>query len=178
MTIQMVEGIHTHRRDWTTHMRAYSPRGKEVKPFSSFCKKIADDEEEKRRSQENKSSNPFTPVREDKSRQKRSRKYRQLGMGCSVPSNAVSMCSTTTTTTSMATLSASVPTSLPAHIPSGPPSTSNTLFIPKLQMQRPPLKSLVNCHPTPTPISPPLHSDWSSDEDQDSAKQKERERIS
>ena len=94
MTIQMVEGIHTYMRYQTTQMSAYSSWGRQVKPFSSLHKKIADYEEEKRRSQENKSSNPFTPVREDKSGQKRSRKYRQLGMGHSLLSTVVSMHST------------------------------------------------------------------------------------
>ena len=50
-------------------------------------------------------TNPFTLVRESKCRQKRSRKYRKLNMGYSVPS---------TITTSTATLSAYTPTSLPA----------------------------------------------------------------
>ena len=42
MTIQMVDGIHTYRRDRTTQMNAYSPLGRQVRPFSSLCKKITD----------------------------------------------------------------------------------------------------------------------------------------
>ena len=99
-------------------------------------------------------------------------------MGCSVPSTtAESMCPTTTTTTSTATLSTFIPTNLPASISSGPLSTSNAQPAPKAQTQMPPLKSQINCCPTPTPTSPP-HSEWSSDMGLDGAKQKERERIS
>ena len=32
-------------------------------------------------------------------------------------------------------------------------------------------------HPTPVPLSSPVHRDWSSEEDWDGTKQKERERI-
>ena len=49
---------------------------------------------------------------------------------------------------------------------------------PKPQTQKPLDKTWVICCPTTAPISPPIHSDWSSDEDWDSARQKERERIS
>ena len=76
----------------TTQMNAYCPLGRQVRLFSSLHKKITDYGEEKRKSHENKNANPFTPVRESKSRQKRSRKYRKLDMGCSVPSTVASGC--------------------------------------------------------------------------------------
>ena len=88
-------------------------------PFS-LHKKIIDYEEEKRKSCEDKNSNPFTPVRESKSQQRRSRKYRKLDMGHSAPSTATCTFLTTTITTTTATLSASAPTSLPALTPPQP----------------------------------------------------------
>ena len=96
-------------------------------------------------------------------------------MGCSAHSPAASACSTMTITTSMVTLSASASTSLLAPAP-GLPNTSNTLSVPKPPAQRPPHKTWTIPYLTPAPISPPIHSDWSSDEDWDSTK--ERERIS
>ena len=97
-----VDDIHTYRRD--------------RQPFSSLCKNITDYEEKKRKSHEDKNPNPFTPVRESTSGQKRSRKYRNLDAGCCVPSTAASTCPTTTITT-MAILSPSAPISLPATTP-------------------------------------------------------------
>ena len=82
-----------------------------------------------------------------------------------------------TIATSMVTLSTSVPTCLPAPAPSGPPSSSNTLSMPKPPAQRPPYKTWTICCPTQAPMSPAICSDWSSDEDWDGTKQKERQRI-
>ena len=136
MTICMVEGIHTYRR-LDNPDKCLQSLGQTGKALFLPPQEDSKFEEEKRRSQENKSSNPFTPVMEEKSGHKRSRKYRKLCMGCSIPSTVASVHPTTITTTSMAILSTSIPTSLPAPIPSGPPSTSNTLLTPKLQMQSP-----------------------------------------
>ena len=91
-------------------------------------------------------------------------------MGCSVLTTAVSTCLITITSTFIVSLSP------PA--PSGPPSTSNILSMPILSVQRPPYKTWAIYHPTSAPISSPIHSDWSSEEDWDSTKQKERIRIS
>ena len=84
LTTQMVKGIHNIQERLDNPEECLQPWGRQVKPFSSLHKKIADYKEEMRRNQENKSSNPFTPVGEDKSEQKRNRKYRKLGMGYSV----------------------------------------------------------------------------------------------
>ena len=89
-------------------------------------------------------------------------------MGHSKPSTVASTWPTMTTTTSMASLSA----------PSGPLSTSNILSMPKPPAHRLPYKMWAIHHPTPVPLSSLVHSDWSSEEDWDSTKQKERERIS
>ena len=62
--------------------------------------------------------------------------------------------------------------------PSDLPSTSNILSMPKLLVHRLPYKMWALCHPTPTLISSLIHSNWSSEEDWDGTKQKERERIS
>ena len=91
-------------------------------------------------------------------------------MGHSTPTTAASTCLTMTSITSTPSLSA------PA--PSGPPSTSNILSMLKPPVQRPPYKTWPIHHPIQTLISSPIHSDWSSEEDWDSTKQKERERIS
>ena len=44
MTIQMVDGIHTYRRDRTTQVTSYSPCSMQVKPFSSIRNKDKEDE--------------------------------------------------------------------------------------------------------------------------------------
>ena len=137
----------------------HSPWGRQVKPFSSLRKKMADLEEEKE-SHEKRNSKPFSPVREDKPSKKRnrrlqrSRKYRKLDMGHSMPTTGMSICLTTTTTSTA---------SLSAPVPSGFPSTSNILSIPKPPAQRPPYKTWAICHPTPALISPQIHTDWASD---------------
>ena len=66
MTIQMVDGIHTYRRDQTTQVTSYSPWSRQVKPFSSLRKKIVEYVEEKKESHEKRNSSPFTPAREEK----------------------------------------------------------------------------------------------------------------
>ena len=99
----------------------------------------------------------------------RSKKYTKLDMGHSAPSTAASPCPIMTITTSTATLSA------PA--PSGLPSTSNILSVPKPPAERPACKTWAICHPAPALISSAIHSDWSSDKDWESTKQKERERT-
>ena len=71
MTIWMVDGIYTYRRDQTTQMTSYSPWGRQVKPFSSLRKNITDYKEQKKESHEKQNSNPFTPVRENKSGRKK-----------------------------------------------------------------------------------------------------------
>ena len=157
MSIQTVDGIHTYWRDQTTQMNAYCSRGRQAKSFSSIQNKITDYEEEKWKSCENKYSNLFTSVRESKSGQKRSRKYKKLDMGHSVPSTVASACPTTTITISTATLSASAPTGPPELTPSGRLSTSNTLSTPKPQMHRLPHKTWAICCPTPAQISPSVH---------------------
>ena len=58
MTIWMMDGIQTYRRDQTTQMNAYSPWGRQVGPFSSIHKKITDYEEEKRKSHKDKTLIP------------------------------------------------------------------------------------------------------------------------
>ena len=91
-------------------------------------------------------------------------------MGHSTPTSVVSACPPIATTTSMASLSA------PAH--SGLPSTPNILSVPKLPAHRPPYKMWVICHCTPAPISSPIHSEWSSEEDWEwHQTEGERERI-
>ena len=52
MTIQMVDGIHTYRRDETTQMTFYSSWGRQVKSFSSLRKKITNYKEEMKESHE------------------------------------------------------------------------------------------------------------------------------
>ena len=49
MTIQMVDGIYTYKRDQATQKMSYSPWGRKVKPFSSLRKKIADYEQERKK---------------------------------------------------------------------------------------------------------------------------------
>ena len=66
--------------------------------------------------------------------------------------------------------------SLPA--PSGLLSTSNIPSMLKPLAHRLPYKMWAIHHPTPVPLSSPIQSDWSSEEDWDGIKQKERERIS
>ena len=150
-TIDMEMTIYTYRRDQTTQMTSYSPWGREVKPFSSLRKKIADYKEEKNESCEKRNSNPFTSIRENKSGKKRSRrsqmsrKYRKLDMGCSAPTTAASECLTMANITFM--------TSLSAPVSSGPLSTSNILPLPKLPVHRPPYKMWAICHPTPVLLS-------------------------
>ena len=98
VTIWTMDGIHTYRRDRTTQVASYSPWKRQVKSFSSLRKKIAEYEEEKRRS-----LIPFTPVRGNKFGKKRSRrsqksrKYRRLDTGCFVPSTVMPALPTTTT---------------------------------------------------------------------------------
>ena len=88
-------------------------------------------------------------------------------MGCSIPSTAVSTWPTTTTTTTVS-LSG----------PSGLLSTSNIPSMAKPPAHRPPYKMWATHCPTAVPLSSPVHSDCSSEEDWDGTKQKERERIS
>ena len=71
---------------------------------------------------------------------------------------------TNTTTTTTANLS----------IPSGPPSTSNVPNVTKLPASRQPSKMLAKLYLTPVPLSSPIHSDVSSDEDWEATKLKER----
>ena len=79
-------------------MTSYSPWGRQVKPLSSLTKKIANYKEEKKEGHEKRNSNPFTPVRENTSGKKRSRrlqrgrKCRKLDMGCCMPTTAASTC--------------------------------------------------------------------------------------
>ena len=117
-------------------MTSYSPWEKQVKPLSSLRKKMANNEQEKKENNEKRDSNSFTLVRENKCGKKRSRKYRKLDMGHSAPSIVASVCPTMTITTSTAILSASAPTSLSTPAPSGQPSTSNTLSLPKIPVQK------------------------------------------
>ena len=113
VTIWTVDGIHTYRRDRTTRAASYSPWSRQVKPFPSLRKKIAEYQEEKRRN-----FNPFTPAREThfgkkmkKSRRsQKSGKCRKLDMRCFMPSTVASTCQTTTTITTAASLS--VPSNL------------------------------------------------------------------
>ena len=171
MTIQMVDGIYTYRRDQTTQMTSYSQWSRQVKPFSSPRKKIPDYKQEKKESCEKRNSNPFTPVRENKSGKKRSRKSqrsRKLDMGHSAPSAVASTWPMMTTTTSTASLS----------VPSDLPTTSNILSMPKPPAHRPHYKMWAIHHPTLVPLSSLVHSDWPSEEDWDGTKQKKRERIS
>ena len=94
VTIWMVDGIHTYKKDRMTQVTSYSPWSRQLKPLPSLRKKITKYEEEK-----NRSFNPFTPVTEinfGKKRSRRSqksRKYRKLDIGCLAPSTAVSACS-------------------------------------------------------------------------------------
>ena len=74
MTIWMVDGIHTYRRDQTTQVTFYSPWSRQVKPFSSLRKKIAEYREEKMESHKKRNSNPLTPVQENNFAKKRSRR--------------------------------------------------------------------------------------------------------
>ena len=121
ITIWMVDGIHTYRRDRTTQVTSYSPWSRQVKPFSSLRKKIVKYKEEKKGSCEKRNFNPLTPVRENKFGKKRSRrsqksrKYRKLDKVCSMLLTVVSTWPTMVTTTTMANLS----------VPSVLPSTSN-----------------------------------------------------
>ena len=84
--IWTADGIHTYRRDRMTQTASYSLWSRQVKTFPSLRKKIAEYQEEKRRS-----FNPFTPVRENNFGKKRSRrsqknrKYRKLNMGHFMP---------------------------------------------------------------------------------------------
>ena len=102
MTIWIVDGIHTYRRDRMTQAASY-PWSRQVKLFSSLGKKIA-------QSIKRRSFNPFTPVRETNFGKKRSRrsqknrKYRKVDMGYFAPSTVVSTCPPTTATTTMANL--------------------------------------------------------------------------
>ena len=145
----------------------------QVKPFPSLRKKIAEYEEEKKESCEKRNFNPFTPVGENKFGKKKSRrsqkskKYWKLDMGCSMPPTAASTWPTTTTPTTTVNLS----------VPSGLPSTSNIPSMPKPPAHRPPYKTWPKCYPTSVPPSSPGHSDLSSEEEWDSTKQRERERI-
>ena len=59
VTIQTVDGIHTYRRDRMTQAASYRAWSRQVRPFPSLRKKIAEYQEEKRRP-----FNIFTPVRE------------------------------------------------------------------------------------------------------------------
>ena len=157
MTIWMMDGIYTYRRDQTTQITSYSPWSRQVKPFSSLRRKIANYEHEGKESHEKRNSNPFNPVRKNKSSMKRSRRsqksrnYRKLDMEHSAPSTAAPTWPTMTTTTSMANMS----------VPFGPPTTSSTLSMLKLPAHRLPYKMWAICHPTPAPISSLIHSDWS-----------------
>ena len=115
--------------------------------------------------------NPFTPVRETNFGKKRSqrsqnRKYRKLDMGCFVPFTMASTWPTTTTTTTMVNLS----------LPTNPPSTLNIPTVPKPPAPSHPSKTWERPY-TPVPLSSPVHSDWSSEEDWDGTKQKERGRL-
>ena len=173
MTIWMVDGIHTYRRDRTAQVMLYSPWSGQVNPFSSLRKKITKYKEEKMESCKKKTFNPLAPVRENTFGKKRSRrlqksrKYRKLDIGCSSSSTATSTWATMSTTTTMVNLS--VPYSLP--------SISNVPSVPKPPVHRPPYKTWEICNPTAVPLSSPVHSDWSSEEDWDGTKQK-RERES
>ena len=150
----MVDGIHTYKRDRTTQVISYSPWSRQMKPFPSLRKKIIKYEEKTR------SFNPFTPVRETNFSKKRSRrsqksrKYRKLDMGHFVPSTTASTWPTTTTTTTTANLS--VPTKLPT-----------TLYVPTVHKSQASSQTSKTCpRPyTPVPLSSPVHSDWSSEED-------------
>ena len=91
MTIWMVDGIHTYRRDQTTQVTSYSPWSRQVNPFSSIMKNIDEYKEEKKESHKKRNYNPLTLVRENKFAKKRSRRsqksrtYSKLDMGCSCP---------------------------------------------------------------------------------------------
>ena len=146
-------------------LHIYSPWMRQVKPFPSLRKKIAEYLEEKRRA-----FSPFTPVREiciGKKRSRRfhkSRKYRKLDMGHFVPSTAASTWPTITATTTMANLS----------VPSNAPSTLNVPTVLKLPVPSQLSKTWGKPFSISVPMSSTVHSDWSSEEDWDRTKQKER----
>ena len=162
VTIQMVDGIHTYRRDRMTQAASYSPWSRLMKPFPSLRNKIAEYQEKKRRS-----FNPFTPVRETNFGKKRSRrsqksrKYRKLDMGYFAPSTVAFTCPTTTTTINLSA-------------PSNPP---RILDVPKPPAPSKPSKTWAKPYLTSVPLSFPVHLDWPLEEDWDSAKQKVRERL-
>ena len=74
---------------------------------------------------------------------------------------------TTNATTTMVNLS----------VPSNQPSSSNVQTEPKPPVPNQSSKMWEKCYPTPVLLSSPVHSDWSSEEDWDETKQKERERL-
>ena len=130
VTIRTVECIHTYRRDRTTQAVSYSPWSRQVKPFPSLRKKIAEYQEEKRRN-----FNPFIPVRETYfgKKMKRGRrsqkdgKYRKLDMGCFTP-----------------------PLQYPCgQLPPWPKPLPTCLFLPIYQ-PLPIHQSLPTCQPAPT----------------------------
>ena len=169
VTIWTVDGIHTYRRERMTTTASYSPWSRQVSPFSSLRKKIDNYEEEKKENCEKRRSfNPFTPVRENNFGKKRSRrsqksrKYRKLDMGHIGPSTVVCTWPTNTTTT----VNLSVPTKLP--------STLNVPTVPKPQSSSQTSKWWPRPY-TAVPLLSPVHSGWSSEEDWDGNKQKERE---
>ena len=142
-------------------------------PFLPLGRRLLNMKRKRRENCKRRSFNPFTLVRENKfgkkrSRSQRSRKYRKLDMGCLMPSTVASLWQTTTIITTMANL----------LVPSGPPSTSNIPTMPKLPAPRQPPKMWAKCYPTPVPLSSPVHSDLSWEEDRDGTRQKERERLS
>ena len=84
-----------------------------------------------------------------------------------MPSTVVSKWPTNTaTTTTMANL----------LVPSKLPSTLNVPTVPKPSASSQPSKSWPRPY-TPVPLSSLVYSDWSSEEDWDSTKQKERKRL-
>ena len=158
VTIQSVDDIHTYRRDRTTQAASYSHWSRQMKPYPSIRKKISKYEELKKRN-----FNSFTPVRENNFDKKisrrfqKSRKYRKLDMGCFMPSTVASTWPTTTTTSISVNLS----------VPSDPPSTLSVPTVPKQPTPSQPSKIWAKPYSTPVPLSSPVHSDWSSEEDWD-----------
>ena len=146
------------------HLGFQHPRNCISKPRYLSRMNFIVNKEEKRRS-----FNPFTPVRETNfgkkrsSRSQKSRKYRKFDMGHFAPSTAVSPWPTTTTT--MVNLS----------VPNKLPSTLNVRTVPKPSASSQLSKTWQRPY-TSVPLSSLVHSDWSSEEDWDGTKQKERER--
>ena len=146
VSIRIVDGIHTWRRDRTSQTALYSSWNRQVNLFPCLRKKIAEYQEEK------KSFHPITHIRETNFGKKRSRrfqksrKYRKFDMGCFTSTTAASMCPTTTATTTTANLSA----------PSSPPSI---LDVPKPPAAQKPSKTWAKPYPTAVLLSSPVHLD-------------------